>query len=51
MGWVQEKMAARKRVRGIIVAADCEERLKYASLTVPAVQLKKYRVNFAFEDI
>jgi hypothetical protein len=38
-------------VRGIIVAHDFDRRLQNAVTMVPEVQLKKYSIQFAFEDV
>jgi|GEM_PF-165156 len=50
MGSIQEELAKNKKVRGIIVASDFDEKLKAAVLTNPSISLKKYKVYFEFED-
>ena len=45
MGWVKEKLHD-KNVQGIIVAGAYDERLYYASKTVPNVELFIYKVDF-----
>jgi hypothetical protein len=51
MGWVKKNVAGGRGVRGIIVANDFSEKLKYAVMPVPAIMLKKYEVRFQFVDI
>ena len=51
MGWVKESLADNRRVRGIIVANDFSESLKYAIKAIPNLSLKKYDVRFDFTDI
>ena len=45
MGWVKEKLHD-KNVQGIIVASACDEKLYYASKTVPNVESFIYKVDF-----
>lgn len=49
MGWVKEKLHDEK-VHGIIVAGAYDERLFYASKTVPNVELFIYKVDFKLGD-
>lgn len=51
MGAVQKELGKGKRVRGIIVASEFDEKLKVAILTNPSISLKKYKVNFQFEGV
>jgi len=51
MGWVRENLAHGRKVRGIIIANDFTESLKYAAKAMTDVVLKKYEVRFAFTDI
>jgi RecB family endonuclease NucS len=51
IGWVQEYLAVDREVRGIIVANDFSDSLKYAAKAMPNVGLKKYEVRFQFTDI
>jgi RecB family endonuclease NucS len=47
MGWVQENLAARgERVRGLIIAPEQDERLRYALKVAPNVDILCYRVSF-----
>ncbi len=51
MGWVKRELAGEHGVRGIIVANDFNERLKYAAEAMPNVTLKRYEVYFKFSDV
>jgi hypothetical protein len=51
MRYVRKNLAKGKDVRGIIVADDFDERLKYAVAEIPRLKLKKYIVKFEFRDI
>ncbi len=51
MGWVQERLAKGKPVRGIIVANDFSERLTLAAKAMPNVLLKRYGVRFVFSEV
>jgi hypothetical protein len=50
MGWVKQKIAVARSVRGIIIAHHFTERAKLAATVVPGLSLKKYQVNFVFTD-
>jgi len=49
--YVRKNLAKGKDVRGIIVADDFDERLKYAVAEIPKLKLKKYVVKFEFRDV
>jgi predicted nuclease of restriction endonuclease-like (RecB) superfamily len=49
MGWVKEKLHD-ENVHGIIIAGAYDERLFYASKTVPNVELFIYKVDFKLGD-
>lgn len=51
MSHIRKNLANGKEVRGIIVADDFDERLKYAAEEISKLKLKKYLVKFEFEDI
>jgi hypothetical protein len=51
MGWVRTHVANGQNVRGIIVANDFTESLKFAARAMSDVALKKYRVRFEFADV
>ena len=49
--YVRKNLAKGKDVRGIIVAEDFDERLKYAVAETPNLRLKRYTVKFEFRDV
>ncbi len=51
MSYIRKNLANEREVRGIIVADDFDERLKYAVTEIPRLKLKKYLARFEFEDI
>lgn len=51
MSHVRKSLANGKEVRGIIVADDFDDRLKYAAEEIPKLALKKYLAKFEFEDV
>lgn len=51
MSNIRKNLANGKEVRGIIVADDFDDRLKYAADEIPKLKLKKYLVKFEFEDV
>jgi hypothetical protein len=51
MGWVEEALAGPHKVRGIIVANEFSDGLRYAQRIVPNIHLKKYSVSFKFAEI
>ena len=51
MGWVREKIAKGKKVRGILITHEFDERLDYAVKEVQdKVKLKYYAVKFELSD-
>jgi hypothetical protein len=50
VGWVKENLAKDGNVRGIIVANDFEEKIRYAIKSVPHIKLKQYKLEFQFGD-
>ena len=50
MGWTKNNLAKNGKVRGIIVANDFEEKLKFAVQSVSNVKLKRYALKFEFGD-
>ncbi len=46
MGWVTKHLAAGKRVTGVIVAHEVDEKLKYAVSVVPNIVVFEYKVQF-----
>ncbi|MGM0882450.1 MAG: endonuclease NucS domain-containing protein [Bacillota bacterium] len=49
MGWIKAKLSAGKQVKGVIVAANIDDKLKYAASMVQDVTLYKYEVNFSLQ--
>jgi hypothetical protein len=50
MGWIKANLAKHRNVRGIIVANDFTERLKYAVSVVSDLTIKRYQIVFKFSD-
>ena len=48
MGWVDQNLNIDKKVRGIIITPEIDERLEYASSMIPILQVKYYRVRLEF---
>ena len=46
MGWVARHLAAGKKVTGIIVACDIDEKLRYAASVTPNISLLEYKLGF-----
>jgi len=51
VGWVKQNLARSGNVRGIIVANDFDERMRYAVESSPHIKLKQYKLEFQFRDI
>jgi len=51
MGWVQKHMAGGKPVRGIVVANDFDDSLKYAVVAMPSIRLYRYKALFEFSPV
>jgi len=51
MGWVKQKLAKEKGVRGFIVTKDAEDRLRYAASIIPNVKIKEYEISFTFKTV
>jgi hypothetical protein len=51
MGWVTENLAGKKNVRGIVVASDFSDNIKYAVKLVPGLALIRYEVRFLFRGV
>lgn len=50
IGWLKQNLSKKEKVRGMIVANDFDERLKYAIESSPYIKLKRYLLQFEFED-
>jgi hypothetical protein len=51
MAWVGKELAGGKKVRGIIVASEFSDRLKYAADAVGSLSLIQYNITFNFSDV
>lgn len=51
MGWVTKHLAAGKKVNGVIVAGNIDEKLKYAASMVPNVSLLEYKLRFELSSV
>lgn len=51
MGWVKRELAGGALVRGMIVASDFNDRIRYAVEAIPGVELKRYEINFTFTNV
>ena len=51
ISWIRKNLAKGKRVRGIIIADDFDKRVKYASLELTNITLKRYEVSFKIKDV
>jgi hypothetical protein len=51
MGWVKRELAAGRCVRGLIVASEFSEAMRFAVQAMPDVTLKRYEVRFSFSEV
>lgn len=51
MGWVSEKLSKNGLVKGIIIAHDTDEKLRYALKAVPNTEYYNYKINFSLNKI
>jgi hypothetical protein len=51
ISWVRKELAAGKKVRGIIVASEFSDRLRYAADAVGSLSLIRYNIAFNFSDV
>jgi len=51
MGWVRERLANGRKVRGIVVAESFDSKVAYALRGFEDISLKRYRVRLEFEDV
>ncbi|MCK6619692.1 MAG: DUF1016 family protein [Calditrichaceae bacterium] len=49
MGWVKEKLAQNALVKGIIIAASSDDRLRFSLKMVPNTEIYTYKLNFSLE--
>lgn len=54
LGWIKnnnELNPQSEKIRGIVVAHDFDEKTVVAASALPSLKLKRYRLNFDFEDM
>lgn len=51
MGWVKKHLAAGKKVSGVIVACDINEKLRYAASVAPNITLFEYKLKFELSPV
>lgn len=51
MGWVKKNLAHGKKVEGIIIADEIDEKLQYATVNVPDIYLYEYELNIRFNPV
>lgn len=51
LGWVKRHLAKKQKVRGVIIAREITDELKYAASTSESVKLMEYEVHFNFHDV
>jgi hypothetical protein len=51
MGWVSKHLASGKKVSGVIVAHEIDEKLKYAVSVAPNITVFEYKVRFDLKQV
>lgn len=51
MAWIKKNLAKDKKVRGVIISSDTDNRLKYAVSLLENLEIKKYEVHFSFQSV
>ncbi|MFH0889039.1 MAG: endonuclease NucS domain-containing protein [Planctomycetota bacterium] len=51
MGWVKQNLAQNKEVRGVIIAQEIDNNLRYAVSVNPNITLLKYKLHFTLEKV
>ena len=51
MGWVKLNLAKNKGVKGVIVAKNVDEKIKYAASIIPEISLFEYELNFKIQEV
>jgi hypothetical protein len=51
MGWVTKHLAGAKKVSGVVVAHDIDEKLKYAVSVVPNITVFEYELRFHLQQV
>jgi len=50
IGWVRENLAKGNRVRGIIIARDFDDKLRFALPVDPKIEVKTYEIDFRLRN-
>jgi hypothetical protein len=50
-GWVKQHLAGNRDVRTMIVAQEITDRLRYALVDIPSVELKEYELSVVVRDV
>jgi len=48
MGWLNQNLNKEKKVRGLIITPELDDKLEYAASMVSSIQVKYYRINLEF---
>ena len=51
MGWVMETVGKGKKVRGVIVAREIDDTLRYSIRAVPDISLFEYEIDFKLKQV
>lgn len=51
MGWVNQNLSNKKKAKGVIVAKNVTEKLKYAAFIIPDISLFEYKLNFNINQV
>jgi len=51
MGWIKRNLSKDKKVKGVIVAKNVDEKLKYAASIIPDINLFEYELNFKIREV
>lgn len=51
MGWIARKLAEGRKVKGVIVAQEVSEKLKYAASIIPQINLFEYEIDFKINAV
>ncbi len=51
IGWLKQNFAEDKGVKGVIVAKNVDEKLKYAASIIPDLSLFEYELNFKIREV
>ena len=50
MGWVTHNQANGRPVRGLIIASEIDDKLKYAASMIPGLRLMAYQITFSLRE-